>query len=68
MILNLQHQANPEFPYLATMLSNGRPKDVGIRNRAHLKKRLFELNPYLIMADDEFAAMMEGWAHVCPTL
>lgn len=65
MILNLQPQANAEFPYLATILSNGRAKDVGIRDAAHLKKRLFELNPYLVMADDEFDAMMESWGLVC---
>jgi hypothetical protein len=68
MILNLQPQANPEFPYLATILSNGRAKDVGVRDSAHLKKRLFELNPYLVMSEEEFSTMMESWTRVCPTL
>jgi len=64
MILNIQRQSNPTFPLLVTLLSNGRPKTVGIRDVAHLKRRLFELNEYLILDDYEFAVMVENWADV----
>lgn len=64
MILNIQRQPNPTFPLLVTLLGNGRPKTVGIRDVAHLKRRLYELNEYLVMSDEEFAVMMENWADV----
>lgn len=64
MILNIQRQSDPTFPLRVTLLSNGRAKTVGIRDVAHLKRRLFELNPYLVMDDYEFAVMVENWADV----
>lgn len=61
MILNIQKQDNPDFPFLARILANGKEKDVGVKDVAHLKKRLFELNHYLLLSDDEFDRLIDNF-------